>query len=102
MELEEHLEEWREMILQIHMRVQPPGLQRVTMGQLREADKVLFTKISEETRGALSIRSDGTYPFEVSLAKWKDHTQVQYRLVPVASGRSYLHNCPSSKARLLR
>ena len=51
----EHLEEWHEMILQIHMRVQPPGLQRVTMGQLREADKVLFTKISEETRGALSI-----------------------------------------------
>ena len=84
----EHLEEWREMILQIHMRVQPPGLQRVTVGQLREADKVLFTKISEETRGALSIRSDGTYPFEVSLAKWKDHTQVQYHLVPVASGRS--------------
>ena len=81
--------EWHEMIvqmiLQIHMRVQPPGLQRVTMGQLREADKVLFTKISEETRARCP---SVTYPFEVSLAKWKDHTQVQYHLVPVASGRS--------------
>ena len=84
----EYMESWHEMILQIHMRVQPPGLQRVSMSQLREADKVLFTNIAEETRGALSIRPDGTYPFELSLAKWKDHTQVQYHLVPVAAGRA--------------
>ena len=83
----EPLEQWHESLLQIHMRTQPPGFQRVSMAQLREADKALFTKISEDTRGALSLRADGSYPFEVSLAKWKDHAQVQYHLVPTLAGR---------------
>ena len=84
----EYLEAWHELLLQVHMRPQPAGFQRVSMAQLREADKSLFLKISEDTRGALSLRADGTFPFEVSLAKWKDHTQVQYHLVPTLQGRS--------------
>ncbi|CAE7214548.1 unnamed protein product [Symbiodinium sp. CCMP2456] len=73
----EYLEAWHDQLLQIHMRQQPTGHQRVSLNQLREADKMLWTRIAEDTRGALSLRPDGSYPFEVSLAKWKDHAQVQ-------------------------
>ena len=79
----EHLERWHDQLLQTHMRSQPPGMQRVSLQQLREADKMLWTRIAEDTRGALSIRPDGSYPFEASLAKWKDHTQVQCYLIPL-------------------
>ncbi|CAE7391205.1 unnamed protein product, partial [Symbiodinium microadriaticum] len=79
----EYLEAWHDQLLQIHMRQQLAGHQRVSLNQLREADKMLWTRIAEDTRGALSIRPDGTYPFEASLAKWKDHTQVQCYLMPL-------------------
>ncbi|CAE7502613.1 unnamed protein product [Symbiodinium natans] len=79
----EHLERWHDQLLQTHMRSQPPGMQRVSLQQLREADKMLWTRIAEDTRGALSIRPDGSYPFEASLAKWQDHTQVQCYLIPL-------------------
>ena len=79
----EYLEAWHDQLLQIHMRQQPAGHQRVSLNQLREADKMLWTRIAEDTRGALSLRPDGTYPFEASLAKWKDHTQVQCYLMPL-------------------
>lgn len=79
----EYLEAWHDQLLQIHMRQQPTGHQRVSLNQLREADKMLWTRIAEDTRGALSLRPDGSYPFEVSLAKWKDHAQVQCYLMPL-------------------
>ncbi|CAE7625805.1 unnamed protein product [Symbiodinium sp. CCMP2592] len=79
----EYLESWHDQLLQVHMRSQPSGHQRVSIAQLREADKFLWTRIAEDTRGSLSMRSDGSYPFEASLAKWKDHTQVQCYLLPL-------------------
>ena len=44
----EYLEAWHDQLLQIHMRQQPAGHQRVSLSQLREADKMLWTRIAEE------------------------------------------------------
>ncbi|CAE7805718.1 unnamed protein product [Symbiodinium sp. CCMP2592] len=98
----EYLESWHDQLLQVHMRTQPSGHQRVSIAQLREADKFLWTRIAEDTRGSLSMRSDGSYPFEVSLAKWKDHTQVQCYLLPLMRSvppppAPHVPNSPPSK-----
>ncbi|CAE7270056.1 SLC24A2 [Symbiodinium sp. CCMP2592] len=58
-------------------------------------------QLLQDTRGSLSMRSDGSYPFEASLAKWKDHTQVQCYLPlmrsPPPSPNPHTPNIPPNK-----
>ena len=54
----------------------------IAMAQLRESDKQLFLQISNQVRGALTLRPDGTKPMQKALLALKDHPQVQFCLIP--------------------
>ncbi|CAE7297403.1 unnamed protein product [Symbiodinium sp. CCMP2592] len=68
------MEAYHEEMFSLLSRPPVPGRMCITMGQVKEADKVLFFKIAEETRGALSVRPDGSKPMELQMANGKGKT----------------------------
>ncbi|CAE7725435.1 unnamed protein product [Symbiodinium sp. CCMP2592] len=76
------MEAYHEEMFSLLSRPPVPGRMCITMGQVKEADKVLFLKIAEETRGALSVRPDGSKPMELQLLALKAHPQVQFCVIP--------------------
>ncbi|CAE6911825.1 gpt [Symbiodinium sp. CCMP2592] len=79
------MEAYHEEMFALLSRPPVPGRMCITMGQVKEADKVLFLKIAEETRGALSVRPDGSKPMELQILALKSHPQVQFCVIPGAA-----------------
>ncbi|CAE7214265.1 unnamed protein product [Symbiodinium sp. CCMP2592] len=79
------MEAYHEEMFSLLSRPPVPGRMCITMGQVKEADKVLFLKIAEETRGALSVRPDGSKPMELQLLALKAQPQVQFCVIPGAA-----------------
>ncbi|CAE7837068.1 gpt [Symbiodinium sp. CCMP2592] len=79
------MEAYHQEMFSLLSRPPVPGRMCITMGQVKEADKVLFLKIAEETRGALSVRPDGSKPMELQLLALKAHPQVQFCVIPGAA-----------------
>ena len=61
------MEEWHERLFEILQRDPAPNAMPVTMHQLKEAEKMLFRKLAEKTRGKLSQQIDGTKPIKTFL-----------------------------------
>ena len=78
----EAMERYHDALFQTLVRDPPPGCSYVSMQQVREADKQLFVRIAEETRGALSLRPDGSMPMQTWLEQLKDHPQIQFFMIP--------------------
>ena len=77
------MEEYHDQLFQLMLRDPPPNCVCTSMSQVKEADRQLFCRIADSTRGALSLRDDGTKPFQIQLALWKDHPQIQFYLIPM-------------------
>ena len=82
------MEAWHERIFELMQREPAPNAMSVTMHQLREADKMLFRKLAEKTRGSLSQLPDGTKPMETHFDACADHAEVQFCLIPMLKGTS--------------
>ncbi|CAE7215912.1 gpt [Symbiodinium sp. CCMP2592] len=76
------METYHEELFQLLTRPPPPNALYVSMGQIREADKHLFIRIAEQTRGSLTARPDGAKPLQQQLELLKNHPQVQFFLMP--------------------
>ncbi|CAE7311611.1 gpt [Symbiodinium sp. CCMP2592] len=76
------METYHEELFQLLTRPPPPNALYVSMGQIREADKHLFIRIAEQTRGSLTARPDGAKPMQQQLELLKNHPQVQFFLMP--------------------
>ena len=50
---------WHERIFEVLQKEPAPNAMAVTMHQLKEADKMLFRKLAEKTRGALYSTATG-------------------------------------------
>ena len=50
---------WHEHFFDVLQKEPAPNAMSVTMHQLKEADKMLFRKLAEKTRGALAQQPDG-------------------------------------------
>ena len=92
------MEEWHERIFEVMHREPAPNAMPVTMHQLKEADKTLFRKMAEQTRGKLTMLADGTKPMEAALKTCMDNAEVQFCLIPMvkAVGRPAVPDSPSS------
>ena len=77
------MEEWHERIFEVLQREPAPNAMPVTMHQLKEADKMLFRKLAEKTRGRLSQQADGTKPIETFFQACSDNAEVQFCLIPM-------------------
>eukprot|EP00439_Symbiodinium_sp_Y106_P004351 s10851_g1.t1 len=58
------MERYHDELFQAMCREPPPNCLCISMAQVKEADRQLFLRISELTKGALSLRPDGSMPFE--------------------------------------
>ena len=95
------MEEWHERLFEILQRDPAPNAMPVTMHQLKEADKMLFRKLAEKTRGKLSQQIDGTKHIKTFLQQCMDHAEVQFCLIPMvkAVSRSAAPEAPSTVQR---
>ena len=92
------MEEWHERIFEVMHRDADPNSMPVTMHQLKEADKMLFGKMTEQTCGKLTMLANGTKPMEAALKIRMDCAEVQFCLIPMvkAAGRPAVQDGPSS------
>ena len=87
------MEAWHERIFEVLQKEPAPSAMPVTMHQLREADKMLFRKLAEKTRGALAQQPDGSKPMEAHFDTCADHAEVQFCLIPMVRGATKKQQC---------
>ena len=58
------LEVWHEKLFESLSKSPPSGYRSTSLEQCREADKLLWTRLSEITRGNLKLNPDGTSPVQ--------------------------------------
>lgn len=78
-----NVETWVQFLFSHLMRDQPRGFSRITLQQIMDCDKQLFTQISHMTMGKLVAGPGDPKPFDVALAKLKDSTEVLQYLTPL-------------------
>ena len=74
---------WHERVFEIVNRDPPPNAMPLSLQQVREADKALFRRLSDLTRGNLTQAADGTRPMEVHFEACMNHPEVQFCLILV-------------------
>ena len=77
------MEEWHERVFEIMNKDPLPNAMPVTLHQVKEADKALFRKLAEKTRGDLMQKADGTKPMDTHFDACMDHPEVQFCLIPM-------------------
>ena len=77
----ENHDKWVELLMEYRMAEPPPGYQRVSMKQLEQADKKLFTLLAEATRAGIKATSKGR-PCDLSFDRCFDATEVRHLLQP--------------------
>lgn len=77
------MESWHEKLFEILQREPPANCSRVTMQQAKDADRMLWKKMSEDTRGSVAQRPDGTKPVEASLAMLANDPEVHFLMMPI-------------------
>ena len=87
---------WVDELFEHRLKAAPSGYSRVTLQQLREADKMLWVKLAETNADGIRMNNDGTSPLEAGFRLYMMSADVQTRLVPLqfASATSL----PSSQA----
>ena len=87
------MEEWHERVFEIVGREPAPNALPVSLHQVKEADKALFRRLAEKTRGGLVRLADGTKPMEKEFEDCMNHPEVQFCLIPmVRTGKSANEN----------
>ena len=77
------MEEWHERVFEMVNRDPAPNAMAVTLYQVKEADKMLFRKLAELTRGKLSMQPDNSKPMETHFDACMNHPEVQFCLIPM-------------------
>ena len=72
---------WTELLMDVRMSDPPPGFQRVTMQQVQQADKKLFSLMAEETRTGIEASISGR-PCDLIFEKCYNATEVRHLLRP--------------------
>ncbi|CAK9111846.1 unnamed protein product, partial [Durusdinium trenchii] len=98
------MEEWHEKLFEAYQREPLPNAMPLSLSQLREADKVLFRKLAEKTRGSLVQKADGTKPMEAAMDDLMNCAEVQFCLIPMvkqsqAPSTSFEHSSPKGKGK---
>ena len=79
---------WVEYLFSAMQRRVPDGFQPISYQQIVRADKELWRKMADDTRAGIVPTATGVRPLDISLAKWMQHSDVLFYLLPVPASRS--------------
>eukprot|EP00435_Cladocopium_sp_Y103_P041033 s2882_g11.t1 len=88
------VESWIQFLFSHLMREQPRGFSRVSLQQLLDCDRQLFTLASYKTMGNLQRGTDQAKPLDVTFAALRESHEVLQCLTPLPTIKS--HEPPSS------
>ena len=75
---------WVESLFHKLSEQPPPNYRFVSMSQIILADKKLFVRMAEDTRGGIAPAVAQPRPLDVSLDHWRHHNDVLFILSPLA------------------
>jgi len=64
----------------------------ISVEQVINADKALWVKVSNETRGKLQPKTGAEKPFDVAFTKFSEHAEVLQHLSPLQGPGGYVHD----------
>lgn len=94
------LEEWNNHLFNTLMRDPPHGYKYVATQQILTADKEYWTRIAQETRGALQITAGADPPLNEPLTRFMHAPEISCLMtpLPVLKGQTVQHDASSSSA----
>ena len=76
------MEAWHERLFEVLQREPPANCSRVTMQQAKDADRMLWKKLAEQTRGSVAQQPDGSKPVEAALTMLSLDPEVNFLMMP--------------------
>ena len=90
----ETAETWAQTLFSHRLREQPRGLAKVSLQQLLDCDKQMFTLASHKTMGNLREAPDNRKPLDDAINELKSNSEILQYLMPLPVVRS--HEAPAS------
>jgi hypothetical protein len=84
----ETMEEWTQLLFSHLLREQPRGLSKVSLQQLLDCDKQMFTMASHRTMGDLRESADKSRPLDAAVKVLQGNTEIMQYLVPLPASRT--------------
>ena len=83
----EVVEQWVQTLFSHLMREQPKGFSKVTLQQLLDCDKHLFTLASHRTMGRLTAAAGDPKPLDAAIGALRESQEVLQYLTPLPAGK---------------
>ena len=83
------VEGWTQFLFSHLLREQPRGLSKVSLQQVLDCDKQMFTMASHKTMGNLREAADKSRPLDDALKALKDSTEILQYLMPLPVSRNH-------------
>eukprot|EP00435_Cladocopium_sp_Y103_P049944 s2858_g15.t1 len=91
----EVVEGWVQFLFSHLMRDQPRGFSKVSLQQLLDCDRQLFTLASHRTMGALQKGTDQVKPLDLTFTSLRESSEVLQYLIPLPAVKSHEAPAPS-------
>ena len=101
-------EKWANLLFERLGDAPPSGFKHVGVDQLLAADRMLWIKVSEETRAKVNGMTNGVKHVDLAIEKWSTHPEVQFRIMPLplaqaaSSSRSHPYYGPADVSEATR
>ena len=92
----ETVESWVQYLFTQLLREQPRGFARISLQQILDCDKQLFTLASHRTMGNLQKSADDTKPLDDAINSLRESSEVLQYLTPLPTNKQ--HEAPSSSS----
>ena len=79
----EVLESWTAQLFRAMSSPPPPGYSPVTLAQVYQADRTLFTKLAEVTRRSIQPILGADKPLDIALKDWRFHPEIAFIILPL-------------------
>ena len=90
----ETMEGWTQLLFSHLLREQPRGLAKVSLQQLLDCDKQMFTMASHKTMGDLREGADKSRPLDAAVKLLQGNTEILQYLMPLPTPRT--HEAPAA------
>ena len=88
------MEGWTQLLFSHLLREQPRGLAKVSLQQLLDCDRQMFTMASHNTMGNLRESADKSKPLDAAVDTLKGNTDILQYLIPLPTTK--FHEAPTS------
>ena len=96
------LDLWTQKLFEKMSEMPLSSYRHISVEQVINADKALWVKVSNDTRGKLQPKTGADKPFDIAFEKFSEHPEVLQHLTPLQSVGTQKNdnpNAPSSKGK---